>query len=70
SEDVRGAINATVAGLGGVAANTIVACGNQGCDPHETGHGPLRARQPIIIDIFPRDAKTGYWGDITRTVVR
>jgi Xaa-Pro aminopeptidase len=24
----------------------------------------------IILDIFPRDAKTGYWGDLTRTVVR
>ena len=24
----------------------------------------------IILDIFPRDAKTGYWGDMTRTVVR
>jgi len=24
----------------------------------------------IILDIFPRDGKTGYWGDMTRTVVR
>jgi Xaa-Pro aminopeptidase len=70
SEHVQGVINATIAGLGGVASQTIVACGNQGCDPHETGHGPLRAHQPIIIDIFPRDTDTGYWGDITRTVVR
>ena len=70
SEDVQGVINATIAGLGGNAAHTIVAGGNQGCDPHETGHGPLRAHQPIIIDVFPRDLKTGYWGDITRTVVR
>ena len=70
SEHLRGVINATVAGLGGVAARSIVACGNQGCDPHETGHGPLRAHRPIIIDIFPRDMSTGYHGDITRTVVR
>jgi len=70
SEHVQGVINATIAGLGGNAAHTIVAGGNQGCDPHETGHGPLRAHQPIILDIFPRDLKTGYWGDITRTVVR
>lgn len=67
---VQGAINSTIANLSGTAAHTIVACGNQGCDPHESGHGPLRAHQPIIIDIFPRDTKTGYWGDITRTVVR
>lgn len=70
AEDVQGVINATIAGLGGIAANTIVACGNQGCDPHERGHGPLRANTTIVIDIFPRDTKTGYFGDITRTAVR
>ena len=70
AEDVQGVINATIASLGGFAAHTIVACGNQGCDPHETGHGPLRAHTTIIIDIFPRDMKSGYFGDITRTVVR
>jgi len=70
SEHLQGVINATIAGLGGNAPQTIVACGNQACDPHEVGHGPLRAHQTIIIDIFPRDVKTGYWGDITRTVVR
>ena len=63
-------INGVIAGRGGVAADTIVAGGNQGCDPHETGHGPLRAHQTIILDIFPRDVRTGYWGDLTRTVVR
>ena len=70
AEDVQGAINATIAGLGGVASHTIVACGNQGCDPHESGYGPLRAHTTIILDIFPRDMGTGYYGDITRTVVR
>ena len=70
AEHLQGVINATVAGLGGVAGRPIVACRNQGCDPHEAGHGPLRANQPIIIDIFPRDTSTGYHGDITRTVVR
>jgi Xaa-Pro aminopeptidase len=67
--DVRGMINSIIAGLGGNASRTIVACGNQACDPHEEGHGPLRAHVPIIVDIFPRDS-TGYWGDITRTFVR
>jgi Xaa-Pro aminopeptidase len=70
AEDVQGVINGTIAGLGGVASRTIVACGNQGCDPHEVGHGPLRAHTTIILDIFPRDMRTGYCGDITRTVVR
>jgi len=26
--------------------------------------------EPIILDVFPRSQKTGYYGDITRTVVR
>jgi Xaa-Pro aminopeptidase len=70
SENVQGVINSTIAGLGGIASHTIVAGGNQGCDPHEGGHGPLRAHTTIILDIFPRDTHTGYHGDITRTVVR
>ncbi|HXF09558.1 MAG TPA: Xaa-Pro peptidase family protein, partial [Desulfuromonadaceae bacterium] len=55
---------------GGLAAHTIVAGGKQACDPHEGGYGPLRANELIILDIFPRSQKTGYFGDITRTVVR
>jgi Xaa-Pro aminopeptidase len=30
----------------------------------------LRANEPIVLDVFPRSSKTGYFGDITRTVVR
>ena len=52
------------------AEGTIVAVGPQGARPHDVGSGPLRAGVPIVIDIFPRDKETGYWGDITRTVVR
>ena len=70
SERLRGIIDCAVMQVSGLAANTIVAGGKQGCDPHERGHGPLRANEPIIIDIFPRSQKTGYFGDITRTVVR
>ena len=32
--------------------------------------GPLLANSLIILDIFPRDAASGYFGDMTRTVVR
>ena len=52
------------------ADGTIVAVGPQGARPHDVGSGPLRAGEPIVIDIFPRDKETGYWGDITRTVAR
>ena len=48
----------------------IVACGETSADPHAIGEGPLRAHEPIVIDIFPRHQRHGYWGDLTRTVVR
>jgi Xaa-Pro aminopeptidase len=70
SEILRGIIDTAVLQAGGSANYTIVAGGAQGCDPHESGHGLLRANEPIILDIFPRSQKTGYFGDITRTVVR
>ena len=55
---------------GSLAKDTIVSAGIQACDPHERGSGPLRAHQSIILDIFPRHIVTGYFGDITRTVVK
>lgn len=70
SERLRAVIDCAVTQAGGLAAHTIVAGGIQACDPHERGHGPLRAHEPIILDIFPRSQATGYFGDITRTVVR
>jgi Xaa-Pro aminopeptidase len=70
SERLRAVIDCAILQASGLAANTIVAGGKQGCDPHERGYGPLRAHEPIILDIFPRSQKTGYFGDITRTVVR
>jgi Xaa-Pro aminopeptidase len=70
SEKLRGVIGTAILQAGGLASHTIVAGGRQGCDPHEQGHGRLRANEPIIIDIFPRSQKTGYFGDITRTVVK
>jgi Xaa-Pro aminopeptidase len=70
SEILRAEIDSAVLRAGGLPANTIVAGGLQACDPHERGSGPLRPHELIIIDIFPRDATSGYFGDMTRTVVR
>ncbi|MBL9171504.1 MAG: aminopeptidase P family protein [Verrucomicrobiales bacterium] len=70
SERLRGIIGTAVIQAGGIAANTIVASGLQTCDPHERGHGVLKAGEPIILDVFPRSEQTGYFGDITRTVVK
>jgi Xaa-Pro aminopeptidase len=70
SERLRAIIDCAILQVSGLAGNTIVAGGKQACDPHERGSGPLRANELIVIDIFPRSQKTGYFGDITRTVVR
>ncbi len=70
SEKLRAVIDTAILQICGLASHTIVAGGRQGCDPHEPGYGPLRANEPIILDIFPRSQSTGYFGDITRTVVR
>ncbi|MCA9303565.1 MAG: aminopeptidase P family protein [Phycisphaerales bacterium] len=48
---------------------SIVAGGPIGADCHHRGQGPLRTREPIIIDIFPYITETHYNGDCTRTVV-
>jgi Xaa-Pro aminopeptidase len=70
SERLRAAIETTILAAGGIpGGNSIVAGGEQACDPHERGHGPLKARQLIILDLFPR-ARSGYYGDLTRTVVK
>lgn len=70
SESVKRLIECVLLDHGCLGRNTIVAGGEQGADPHEQGHGPLRAHRPIVIDIFPQHMRSGYWGDLTRTVVR
>lgn len=70
SADVRRAIETFLINRGAMPAHTIVACGREGADPHNVGHGFIRANQTIIIDIFPRLLATGYWGDMTRTYVK
>ncbi|THE66055.1 aminopeptidase P family protein [Salinadaptatus halalkaliphilus] len=70
SERVKEAIEVTLLRHGCGLDDTIVACGADGADPHDRGSGPLRANELIVIDIFPRDKETGYFGDMTRTFAR
>src|SRR5438876_87653 len=70
SEILKRIINTTIMAEGYVPSHTIVSSGDQCVDPHNQGAGPIRANTSIIMDIFPRSQKTGYFGDITRTVVR
>ncbi len=70
SEAVRLTINAELLARECFCTTVIVAGGEQAVDPHDRGSGPLLANRPIILDVFPRDNKTRYCGDMTRTVVR
>ncbi len=70
SEILRAEVDCTMMRRGMTAANTICAGGLQGAQPHNTGSGVILADFPVVLDIFPRSASTGYWGDLTRTVVK
>ena len=70
SEILKRIINTTIMAQGYVPSHTIAASANQCVDPHNQGSGPIRANTSIIMDIFPRSQHTGYFGDITRTIVR
>ena len=70
SEILRAEVDCTMLRLGMIAVDTICAGGLQGAQPHNTGSGVLLADYPVVLDIFPRSAATGYWGDLTRTVVK
>jgi Xaa-Pro aminopeptidase len=70
AERVRTAVCIFFLQNGYEAPSIIVAGGMQGVDPHDRGSGELRANECIVLDFFPRSLTTGYWGDMTRTVLR
>jgi Xaa-Pro aminopeptidase len=70
SETLKTIVNTTIMAQGWLPSHTIISSGNQCVDPHHEGTGPIRAHSSIIFDIFPRSQKTGYFGDLSRTVVR
>ena len=70
SERLKIAIETACLEAGATSVGTIAAGGDQACDPHERGSGPLRPNELIIVDVFPRVNATGYFGDMTRTFLR
>ena len=70
SEMLKTAVNTTIMGQGWLPSHTIISSGNQCVDPHHEGSGPIKANTSIIFDIFPRSQQNGYFGDLSRTVVR
>jgi Xaa-Pro aminopeptidase len=70
AERLRDLINHAVLDAGASALHTIAAPGDQAVDNHCVGHGPIRAGELIVVDIFPRRIEDGYWGDMTRTYLK
>jgi Xaa-Pro aminopeptidase len=70
SERIKQLINVKLMERNCVAQHTIVAGGEQACDPHHEGSGPLPADRSIIFDVFPRSATSRYFADMSRTVIR
>lgn len=70
SELLRSEIDTELLRRGCAADGTIAAGGAQAADPHEEGHGALKAGESIIVDIFPVDKKSRYYADMTRTFVK
>lgn len=70
SEMLKTAVNTTIMAQGWLPSHTIISSGNQCVDPHHEGSGPIKADTSIIFDIFPRSQHNGYFGDLSRTVVR
>ncbi|AKH98116.1 M24 family metallopeptidase [Halanaeroarchaeum sulfurireducens] len=67
SERVRRAIERTLLDHDCALDETIVAAGPDAANPHDVGSGPIREDEAIIVDIFPKDKRTQYHADMTRT---
>ncbi|MEI7649305.1 MAG: Xaa-Pro peptidase family protein [Methanomicrobiales archaeon] len=70
SEMIKFSMHSLLLEHGCTAVDSIVSCGEDTAVPHMTGTGPLKANEPIVIDLFPCEEKTGYYADMTRTVVK
>jgi Xaa-Pro aminopeptidase len=69
SERVTQAIMAEFSARDCTADDMIVAPGWQGAVGHHAGEGPIGPGQPLVVDIWPRDRRSGCYADMTRTFV-
>ncbi|MCS7130958.1 MAG: Xaa-Pro peptidase family protein [Archaeoglobaceae archaeon] len=50
-----------------IAEDTICSTGKLSADPHELGKGKIEDH--LLVDVFPRNLRTGYCADFTRTIL-
>jgi Xaa-Pro aminopeptidase len=67
SERVKLAIQDAFAQHGCTSEEFIVSHGAQSAIGHDMGSGAIRPGEPIVIDLWPKDAETACYADMTRT---
>jgi Xaa-Pro aminopeptidase len=70
SADLIYAVESNLLENGCSTSDSICCGGPESADPHRAMSDVIRAGLPIVLDIYPFDKRTRYWGDMTRTVVR
>ncbi len=68
-ERVKTALAEAFIANGCSADEFIVSHGAQSAIGHHMGEGPIGPDEPIVIDIWPRDAESSCYADMTRTFV-
>jgi Xaa-Pro aminopeptidase len=69
SERIKAAVSEAFVACGSTCDDFIVSHGPQSAIGHHMGEGRLRAGEPIVIDLWPRDAGSACYADMTRTYV-
>jgi Xaa-Pro aminopeptidase len=69
SERIKRAIEDVFADHEVEGGEMIVSHGPQTAVGHDMGSGQIRANEPIVFDLFPKDKETGCYADMTRTYV-
>ena len=67
SERVKQAIHQSFIASGCTADEFIVSHGAQSAVGHEMGFGEIKAGEPLVIDVWPKDPETACYADMTRT---
>ncbi len=66
-EELRELIELKLFSWGFIAEKTIIASGERTCEPHWLGYGEIK--EHLIVDVFPKSRRHGYYGDFTRTLI-
>ncbi len=69
SEIMHASVAAAILQNGASSDVFIVSHGAQTAIGHHLGRGPIRAGEPVIVDLWPRDTDSSCFADMTRTFV-